>query len=339
MSLYDGDRYFHRIPGLLIPRGTRGETTNAAINKFIDIIPDLVDKIEGNFANINLANRKGYFIGNMEILIALLQGVYARSLESEATRLLNNAKDEMRLPYAIKNMRPFITDILSLSVAMQKAQNLENEQRVESLSKIEVVSNIVKNIAEIANLINEGNDRTAKAMLIDLADYIPGEEAFAKLLTLLRGKHWDKAKTAVAALKEKYDGDVKKLAGVDLSKKILAVDDMPEILSFVNNALKSHYKIIAVPSGKMAIKVLEAQKPDLFLFDIEMPEMNGIELAKIARDEFNHKSTPLIYLTGKATRDYVQRAMQVGCNDFIVKPASHDVLLTKVGKYLVSEEV
>jgi CheY-like chemotaxis protein len=125
---------------------------------------------------------------------------------------------------------------------------------------------------------------------------------------------------------------------VDLSKTILAVDDMPEILSFVNNALKSRYKIIAVPGGKMAIKVLEAQKPDLFLFDIEMPEMNGIELAKIAREKYNHKNTPLIYLTGKATRDYLQKAMQVGCNDFIVKPASHDVLMTKVGKYLVDQK-
>jgi hypothetical protein len=115
MKLFDGERYFHRIPGLLVGRTITGDEINAAINKYIDVIQNLADKLEANFANIHLVNRRDNFIGNMDMIIMLLKEVKARSLESEASRLLRSAKDEVTLPYAQKNMRPFITKILSLS--------------------------------------------------------------------------------------------------------------------------------------------------------------------------------------------------------------------------------
>jgi len=332
MKVYDGERYFHRIPGLLIGKAIVEEEISTAINKYIDIIPDLSDKLETNFANIHRLNRRDNFINNMEMLIMLLKDVYARSLESEATRLLRCAKDETSLPYAQKNMRPFITDILSLSIAMQTSQNLEDEQRKESLSKIEVLANIAKNIGEVGNLINEGNDGKAKTILIDLVEVMPKEDAFGNLLNLLRGEHLDDAKAAVNALKEKYNAEVKKMAEADLSKKILAVDDMAEILTFVNSALKNHYRVIAVPSGKAALKVLETHRPDLFLLDIDMPKMNGFELAKTLRLMPEYEKTPLIFLTGNSARERVKTAMSLGCTDFIVKPTTHQTLLTKMSK-------
>jgi len=332
MKLFDGERYFHRIPGLLIGRTLTGDEINAAINKYIDVIQNLADKLEANFANIHLVNRRDNFIGNMDMVIMLLKEVKARSLESEASRLLRSAKAEFTLPYAQKNMRSFITEILSLSIAMQKAQNLEKAKVEESLSKIEVLANIANNIAEIGKLIDERDDGKAKTMLIDLAEYIPTEDAFGKLLNKVRKKEWDDAQIAVKALMEKYDEDVKKLTGADLSKKILAVDDMAEILSFVNSALKNHYKVIAVPTGKAAVRVAEAQKPDLFLFDIDMPEMDGFELAKTLRLKPEFEKTPLIFLTGNSARERVNIAMTLGCTDFIVKPTNYETLLTKVSK-------
>jgi CheY-like chemotaxis protein len=332
MKLYDGDRYFHRIPGLLIGRTITGEQISPAINKYIDVISDLTDKLEANFANIHQLNRKANFISNMEVLIMLLKDVYARSLESEATRLLRCSKDETSMPYVQKNMRPFITELLSLSIAMQTAQNLEDEQREESLGKIEVLTNIAKNIGEISNLINEGNDGKAKTILIDLVEFMPKEDDFGKLLNLLRGKHRDEAKTAVKALTEKYDAEVKKMAEADFSKKILAVDDMAEILTFVNSTLKNHYKVIAVPSGKAALKVVETHEPDLFLLDIDMPEMNGFELAKTLRLMPKYENTPLVFLTGNSARERVKIAMSLGCTDFIVKPTTPQTLLTKMSK-------
>jgi CheY-like chemotaxis protein len=231
-------------------------------------------------------------------------------------------------------MKPFISEVLSLSIEMQKAQLFEKEKLEESLSKIEVLSNITKNIAAVGNRIYSGEYGEAKTIALELAEYIPAENGFVKLLDFLKKQKYVEAEQTVNSLMVKYEESLMKLEEVDMSKIILAVDDMPEILSFVNNALKTHFKVIAVPSGKAALNVIETQKPDLFILDVDMPEMNGYELAEKIRSKADHTKTPLVFLTGNATRERIAKAMAVGCNDFIVKPVSHEFLLTKAGKFL-----
>jgi len=120
----------------------------------------------------------------------------------------------------------------------------------------------------------------------------------------------------------------------ELMKKILAVDDVPEVLTAIQDSLKASYKVFGVTGGEAALKFIEKQAPDLFILDIEMPEMGGIELASILRAKPEYKRTPLIFLTGNTARQYVLGAMQVGANDFLLKPTSQEELLTKVNMYL-----
>jgi CheY-like chemotaxis protein len=65
-----------------------------------------------------------------------------------------------------------------------------------------------------------------------------------------------------------------------------------------------------------------------------MPEMDGYMLAKIIRDNPEHANTPILFLTGNATREHVTRAIEAGCKDFIIKPAKPEVLLAKVNKFI-----
>jgi putative two-component system response regulator len=65
-----------------------------------------------------------------------------------------------------------------------------------------------------------------------------------------------------------------------------------------------------------------------------MPEMNGIELATAIRLIPEFEKTPLIFLTGNTSREYVLNAIKVGANDFVVKPANHDDLMAKAMHYL-----
>jgi CheY-like chemotaxis protein len=334
MSLLDGERYYHRIPGLLIGKRLSNAGIHININKFIDIVPDLMEKIERDFGCLEVSHRRSNFIFCMEELISLLKDVYARTLESEGVKLLRCINDGKQITYALKNMKPFITDVLSLSVEMQKAQNLEKQKRTESLGKREVLSGRAKNVATVGSLINGGEYGKAQTVTSELVEYIPSENDLSKLLELINGENYEEAKKTITGLISKYEDFVTKLENVDMSKKILAVDDMPEILSFVNNALKNHYKVIAVSSGKTALKVIETQKPDLFILDIDMPEMNGHELAEKIRAIPAHAKTPLVFLTGNATREHVTKAMAVGCNDFLIKPVSHEYLLTKAEKFL-----
>jgi len=334
MTAYDGARYYHGIPGLLIPKKTDKtyEQIHADINDFIDTIPGAIIAIEDNFANLAIEKRRTYFIKNMELLLSLLRNVYARGLEADAMRILRCAKNEHMMDQAAKLIPSFVMDALSLSVAMQKAQSVESK---ESVSDIEIHANIAKSLSAVRNLLDDIEYEKAKRMATELVViYNQTEDGFVKLLNLITNEKYNTAISMSETLYEKHMEAITQLAGTDLSKKILAVDDMPEILSFVNNALKSHYRVIAVPSGKAALKVLETQTPDLFILDIDMPEMNGFELAGIIRSKAGHALTPLIFLTGNSTRQHIANAMAVGCNDFIVKPANHEYLLTKVGKYL-----
>lgn len=115
---------------------------------------------------------------------------------------------------------------------------------------------------------------------------------------------------------------------------ILAVDDMKPLLSSVVSMLLDQYVVMAVTSGVSALKVLEKHSPSLFLLDIEMPQMDGYELAAAIRADERFKDTPIIFLTAKANREAVVAAIQHGGNDYIVKPVEKELLLEKIQRFL-----
>jgi CheY-like chemotaxis protein len=116
-------------------------------------------------------------------------------------------------------------------------------------------------------------------------------------------------------------------------KKILAVDDTIFFLTMLKKNLQdTRYKLTCVASGKDALKYLEKRHPDIFLLDIEMPIMDGYELAEKIREK-GYKE-PIVFLTGNAKKEHLAKAMKAGATDFIIKPINKDVLLDKIRKYL-----
>jgi CheY-like chemotaxis protein len=115
--------------------------------------------------------------------------------------------------------------------------------------------------------------------------------------------------------------------------RILAVDDTTFFLTILKKILQdTRYKLTCVSSGRDALKYLEKSQPDIFLLDIEMPGMDGYELA--TRIKESGQKAPIIFLTGNAKKEYLARAVKVGAVDFIIKPINKDVLLAKIRKYL-----
>ena len=114
---------------------------------------------------------------------------------------------------------------------------------------------------------------------------------------------------------------------------ILAVDDNSFFLDTLKNALQNTgYKLTCVNSGKAALKFLETHIPDLFILDVEMPEMDGYELARKIR--IHIKKIPILFLTGNATLAYVTKAIKAGASDFIVKPITQNQVLERIGKFI-----
>jgi len=117
------------------------------------------------------------------------------------------------------------------------------------------------------------------------------------------------------------------------NNSILAVDDRHFFLNALKNMLQhSGYMVTCVNSGAAALNFLKIQRPGLFILDIEMPDMDGYELARRIK-EAGH-TAPIIFLTGNAHRDYVVKALQAGAADFIVKPVTKAQLFERIEKYI-----
>ena len=114
-------------------------------------------------------------------------------------------------------------------------------------------------------------------------------------------------------------------------KTILAVDDDPYCLDIFKAVLKDFpYKVIGTLSGLSALNILNRLNPDLLVLDIEMPEMNGIKLAKEIRASGNN--APIIFITGNAQKGIVLDCLQAGASDFIVKPINPKTVIARIQK-------
>ena len=80
---------------------------------------------------------------------------------------------------------------------------------------------------------------------------------------------------------------------------VLAVDDTPENLDVVKGVLASEYSVRAATSGKMALKIVEKQVPDLILLDIMMPEIDGYEVCRRLKADPATRDIPVIFVTAK----------------------------------------
>jgi DNA-binding response OmpR family regulator len=113
-----------------------------------------------------------------------------------------------------------------------------------------------------------------------------------------------------------------------MPSKILIVDDEPDILELVQTRLEmAGYETIAAESGEDALKSFFTARPDLALLDLEMPGMDGFELCERIRQM---SDVPIIFLTAFGSESHRVKGLQVGADDYIVKPFSKNELVARV---------
>lgn len=106
-------------------------------------------------------------------------------------------------------------------------------------------------------------------------------------------------------------------------KRILAIDDEPDVLSFLRLALeKRGYQVVTAPNGTEGLIRAHVEQPDLILLDIMMEEMDGWETLRLLKLDEPSRDVPVIVLSARAeTKDKI-RALQEGAIDYIAKPFS-----------------
>lgn len=119
------------------------------------------------------------------------------------------------------------------------------------------------------------------------------------------------------------------------AKKILIVDDEPDILEFLKyNLRKEGYDVVTANDGKQAITVAELEKPHLIVLDIMMPELDGVEACRLLREKKEFSDTPIAFLTAR-DEDFSQiTALDVGGDDYITKPIKPRVLISRINALL-----
>jgi putative two-component system response regulator len=117
-------------------------------------------------------------------------------------------------------------------------------------------------------------------------------------------------------------------------KTVFVVDDSDTCLSKVEEALENQYYVITLPSAAKMFAMLEKMMPDLILLDISMPEMDGNAALSILKKNEKTANIPVIFLTGYADSMIEARSFKSGVIDFIIKPFSSLVLLTRIKMHL-----
>lgn len=117
--------------------------------------------------------------------------------------------------------------------------------------------------------------------------------------------------------------------------KILAVDDDPIILELLGEfmLLLGDHELTKAESALEAIDILRqpgAENFDCFLFDIQMPGMDGVELTRTLRDTKRFADTPILMLTAMAEKRYVDNAFAAGATDYVTKPFEIEELQARI---------
>lgn len=122
-------------------------------------------------------------------------------------------------------------------------------------------------------------------------------------------------------------------------KHILIVEDDENIQQLVTyNLIKNGFTVSCAETGKQAIHSACNENPDLILLDLMLPEIEGIKVCKLLRNEADTKDIPIIMLTAKGEEEDIIKGLETGADDYIPKPFSPKVLIARVKAVLRRHE-
>jgi chemosensory pili system protein ChpA (sensor histidine kinase/response regulator) len=121
---------------------------------------------------------------------------------------------------------------------------------------------------------------------------------------------------------------------------VMVVDDSITMRKVTTRVLERvDYEVLTAKDGLDALEKLQDNVPDLMLLDIEMPRMDGYELATYMRNDVRLRQVPIIMITSRTGEKHRQRALEIGVERYLGKPYQEDELLRNVQEVLRRERV
>lgn len=120
-----------------------------------------------------------------------------------------------------------------------------------------------------------------------------------------------------------------------MANKILIVEDNELNMKLFNDLLQSRgYETVQTSNGLDVLELSRANKPDLILMDIQLPEISGLEVTKQLKNEESLRHIPVIAVTAFAMKGDENRIRACGCEAYISKPISVNHFLETIASYL-----
>jgi DNA-binding response OmpR family regulator len=113
--------------------------------------------------------------------------------------------------------------------------------------------------------------------------------------------------------------------------KLLIVDDDPSLLDFLRTLLEPWgFKLTLLDDPKQFWNTLEQSAPDLLILDVDMPELSGIDLCQVVRNDPGWSELPVLVLSARTDAETVQRVFTAGADDYVNKPIVGPELVARV---------
>ena len=193
-------------------------------------------------------------------------------------------------------------------------------------------------------LIEDLEGEISKETVVDIQNIIDlareTERAIEKFVDYIRGAVSEGSEEEVSSNVESAEALFKSLGSIDFSidldenlqeSDILIVDDNKTNCEVLQRRLTLQgLKCRTAYDGKSAIQEVKTKTPDLILLDVILPDINGLELLKIFREEHTSDDLPVIMVSAFNDVDSIAKCIQLGAQDYLPKPLNGTILLAKV---------
>lgn len=125
------------------------------------------------------------------------------------------------------------------------------------------------------------------------------------------------------------------MSGLNRTDIVLVVDDSPDALSLINDALETAgMDVLVALEGKQALTIASRIRPDIILLDAIMPNMDGFETCKALKNNPALAAIPVIFMTGLSDTQDIVRGLEAGGVDYLTKPIEPSELLARMKVHL-----
>ena len=121
-------------------------------------------------------------------------------------------------------------------------------------------------------------------------------------------------------------------------KKVLIVEDTFEVRDYLESQLKQFYQVFTAENGAKGLEVAAKEMPDLIVSDIMMPEVDGITLCQRIKTNLQTSHIPVVLLTAKTANSQKIAGFEVGADDYITKPFSSQLLISRIDNLIRNRE-